>query len=75
MASPPVAGTVALIMQKNGTLIAARAEAILEASAIPLPPGCLDVIQPSGVFAQFCLEAEAKSAGLWDTFAALLATP
>jgi subtilisin family serine protease len=40
MASPHVAGIVALMLQKNSALTASQAEAILENTAIPLNPGC-----------------------------------
>ena len=41
MASPHVAGTVALMAQKKNALTASEAETILEGSAIYLAPGCL----------------------------------
>ena len=47
MASPHVAGIVALMAQKNAGLTAAQAELHLEAAAIPLPAGCRDIIDPN----------------------------
>ena len=40
MSSPHVAGTVALMLQKNPGLTASAAEGILESSAIPMDSGC-----------------------------------
>ncbi len=48
MASPHVAGVVALMAQKNGTLEAAEVEEILESVAIPLPAGTRNITGPSG---------------------------
>lgn len=42
-ATPHVAGVVALMLEKNPDLTAAEIEAILEETAMPLPPGCRDV--------------------------------
>ncbi|MHB1447980.1 MAG: S8 family peptidase [Bellilinea sp.] len=44
MASPHVAGIVALMAQKNSSLTASEAEAILETSAIDLAPGSRTVL-------------------------------
>ena len=75
MASPHVAGIVALMVQKNPALIAADAEAILVGSAIPLPAGCRDVYGPSGVPEVICWGADATGSGLATADAALAATP
>lgn len=75
MASPHVAGIVALMAQKNPTLNAAQAENILEGSAIYLAPGCRDVLTPYGTTSTFCWGADATGAGLATTDAALAATP
>jgi subtilisin family serine protease len=72
MASPHVAGTVALMAQKYPTLTAADAEAILEDSAIYLDPGCRTINQLSG---EVCWGADATGAGLLDAAAALATTP
>jgi subtilisin family serine protease len=76
MASPHVAGIVALMAQKHPTLIAAQAESILESSAIPLPAGCRDVLDPFvGDYVEICWSADATGAGLATVGAALAATP
>ena len=75
MASPHVAGIVALMAQKNPTLTATQAEGILEGSAIPLAPGSRTVLGPSGVSEVFSWGADATGAGLVDAAAALAATP
>jgi subtilisin family serine protease len=75
MASPHVAGIAALMVQKNPSLNAAEVEAILESTAIALPPGCRTVAQPSGPPQQFCWGADATGAGLATASAALAATP
>lgn len=75
MASPHVAGIAALMMQKNDTLTQADVENILETSAIPLAPGCRDVLDPAGVLQNFCWGADATGAGLATADAALAATP
>lgn len=76
MASPHVAGTVALMLQKNAALTQAQAEATLTSTAIPLPPGCRNVVPLPGLAAEeFCWGADATGAGLLDVPAALAATP
>jgi subtilisin family serine protease len=75
MASPHVAGIAALMMQKNSSLTQAQVENILEASAVPLAPGCRTVAQPSGPAQQFCWGADATGSGLATADAALAATP
>ena len=75
MASPHVAGIVALMAQKHPSLTAAEAEGYLESSAIPLPAGCRNVPQPSGTTAEFCWGDDATGAGLATADAALTATP
>jgi subtilisin family serine protease len=76
MASPHVAGTVALMLQKNGGLTAAQAEAILTSTTTPLGPGCLTVSTPFPPFSEeFCWGADATGAGVLDAAAALAATP
>ncbi len=75
MASPHVAGIVALMAQKDPALAQAQAESILTGTAIALPPGCRTVAQPSGPALQFCWGADATGAGLVTADAALAATP
>jgi subtilisin family serine protease len=75
MASPHVAGTVALMAQKYPALTAAEAETILTGNAIALAPGCREVWTPYGYAEEFCWDADATGAGLLDAGAALAATP
>ncbi|UCG63302.1 MAG: S8 family serine peptidase [Candidatus Zixiibacteriota bacterium] len=75
MASPHVAGVVALMLEKNPLLTAAEAEAILEGSAVPLPAGMRTVIGPSGVYEDYTWGSDATGAGLLDAAAAVSATP
>ncbi|MGC9521826.1 MAG: S8 family peptidase, partial [Anaerolineae bacterium] len=75
MASPHVAGTVALMAQKNSALTALEAEGILESTATYLAPGCRTVRTPYGYAKDFCWEADATGAGLMDAAAALEGTP
>lgn len=73
MASPHVAGIVALMAQKEPALTAAEAESILKSSALPLPAGCTDVNQPDGTMKHFCWGADATGAGLATADTALKA--
>lgn len=76
MASPHVAGTVALMAQKEPTLTASQAEAILTGSAVVLPAGCRMVIpSPGQAAAEICWGADATGAGLLDAAEAVLDTP
>lgn len=75
MASPHVAGIVALMAQKNPGLNASQAENILTKSAIYLAPGCRNVKDPDGITQQFCWGADATGAGLVTADKALKATP
>ncbi len=75
MASPHVAGIVALMAQKYPALTAAQAESILEGSAIPLPAGRRTVKNPDGSTTVFSWGADATGAGLATANAALAATP
>lgn len=74
MASPHVAGIVALMAQKHPALTAAQAESILEASAIYLAPGCRDIYNPgSATPVPVCWGADATGSGLATANAALAA--
>jgi subtilisin family serine protease len=83
MAAPHVAGIVALMAQKDGSLTASEAELILESTALPFdfPAGpdaalCRDVVNPFiGAFEQVCFGPDATGAGLVTIDAALAATP
>jgi subtilisin family serine protease len=90
-ASPHVVGIAALMLQKNPHLTQAQIAAILESTALPLPPGCRDVIFPglgpgnpptfsdhsNGFLFPFtvCWGANATGHGLVQADAALAATP
>ena len=74
MASPHVAGIVALMAQARPGLTAGEAEVDLVASAIPLTAGCRDVTGPNGVVALVCWGADAVGAGLTTANAALAKT-
>ena len=71
MASPHVAGIVALMAQKYPALTAAEAETILEDSAIHIAPGARDIMTPYGYYQTFYWGADATGAGLADADGAL----
>ena len=71
MASPHVAGIVALMAQKDPGLIASQAEAILEDTALVLGPGCRTVYTPYGTTQTICWDTDATGWGLVDAQAAL----
>ncbi|MFO7693784.1 MAG: S8 family serine peptidase [Vicinamibacterales bacterium] len=71
MASPHVAGIVALMAQARPILTAQEAEDDLVASAIPLAAGCRNVRGPNGVVASVCWGADATGSGLATADAAL----
>jgi subtilisin family serine protease len=74
MASPHVAGIAALMLQKQPQLTPADVETILEASALPMAPGCATVAEP-GTTSQVCWGADATGHGIATADAALQATP
>jgi subtilisin family serine protease len=74
MASPHVAGIVALMCQKKPSLNAATAESILKATAIPLPAGSRTVALPGGATEVQSWGSDATGAGLVTADAALKAT-
>jgi subtilisin family serine protease len=73
MASPHVAGIAALMLQKDSTLQQAQVEYILENTAIALPPGCRNVVDPNVGRTTFCWGPDAAGAGLSTADAALAA--
>lgn len=75
MASPHVAGIVALMAQKNPGLTNPVAEGILESTAIYMEPGCRDILARPGTPGTVCWGADATGAGLTTADAALAATP
>ncbi len=75
MASPHVAGIVALMVQKDPSLDALQVEAILETTAIPLPAGCRNVNDGYENIVSYCWGADATGAGLIAADAALAAIP
>ena len=72
MASPHVAGIVALMADKKNNLTAAEAERILTGTALPLAPGCRNINDRAPT--QVCWGADATGAGLATADAALAAT-
>ena len=75
MASPHVAGIVALMAQKLPTLTALQAESILEESAIPFPAGSLEITNSDTTKITMTWGSDATGAGLVDAIAALDAIP
>ena len=73
MASPHVAGIVAMMTQKNPALTAAQAESILENTAVPMASGCAKVVQPGGIV-EHCWGSDATGHGLATADAALAGT-
>lgn len=64
MASPHVAGLVALMFDKNPNLVATEVEGILENAAIALPAGSKWVDDGSGVLVEYVWGLDATGAGL-----------
>jgi len=73
MASPHVAGIVALMLQKDHNLTAAEAESILEGSAIYLGLGTRVILTPWGTTENPSWDEDATGAGLVSADAALSA--
>jgi subtilisin family serine protease len=73
MASPHVAGIVALMLQKDSDLTAAEAESILEVNAIYLGPGIREIHTPWGTIENPSWDEDATGAGLVSAVAALSA--
>ncbi len=75
MASPHVAGLVALLCQKDPGLTGPDAEAVLESSALPIPAGSAVVNNGGGQMQTFTWGSDATGAGLVQADAALAAVP
>ncbi|MHB8961836.1 MAG: S8 family peptidase [Saccharofermentanales bacterium] len=75
MASPHVAGIVALMADKYPALTASQAESILESSAVKLDPGARIITNPDGSTSTISWGADATGSGLADAAAALKKTP
>ncbi len=75
MATPHVAGIVALMAQKKPGLGQAEAEGYLTSAAVPLPAGCRTVNSSAGVPGQVCWGDDATGAGLITAANALAAMP
>jgi len=75
MASPHVAGAVALLCQKAPGLVQDQVETLLEATAIALPAGSRQVRGPNGVPSSVSWGADATGAGLLNVTGALAALP
>jgi subtilisin len=71
MASPHVAGIVALLAQVKPDLTAAQAEMVLESAAIPIDPGTRSVRQPGGTMVDVTWGADATGHGFITADAAL----
>lgn len=71
MATPHVAGAVALLLEQDATLSPAKVEELLKASAIPFAPGTSTVVQPTGLYETFSWGGNATGAGLLDVQALL----
>ncbi|MFZ2413229.1 MAG: S8 family serine peptidase, partial [Candidatus Cryosericum sp.] len=74
MASPHVAGIVALMAQKDPALAATDAETILETTAVKLPAGTRSILDPTGP-TTISWGADATGAGLATADGALKGTP
>jgi subtilisin family serine protease len=75
MASPHVAGLVALMLEKSPALTAADVEAILETTALWIPAGSASVNDGSGQTVEISWGSNATGSGLALADAALAAVP
>lgn len=73
MASPHVAGAVALMAEANPGLTQGQAEKALEATAVPLAAGSRQVLDPTGATTTVTWGADATGAGLMNVPAAIAA--
>ncbi|MEW6047507.1 MAG: S8 family serine peptidase [Bacillota bacterium] len=71
MASPHVAGTAALMLQVKPNLTQQEAQAILRATALPIPPGSAQIKTPWGTTETVSWGAGATGYGLIQTDAAV----
>jgi subtilisin family serine protease len=71
MASPHVAGVVALMAQKCPKLTASQAESILESTAIPMPAGSREITDISGLRITVTWGSDATGSGLINAALAL----
>ena len=71
MASPHVAGIVALLAQKDPSITAPEAEALLEGTAIPLAAGTRTILDPNLGWVDISWGSDATGSGLVDAAAAL----
>jgi subtilisin family serine protease len=71
MASPHVAGLVALMLEKNPALTAAQVETILETTALRIPAGSAHVNDGSGQTVEISWGSNATGSGLVQADAAL----
>ncbi len=75
MASPHVAGVVALLLQKDASLLPGEAETIIRNSALPLGAGCRSVPNSGGGTDPVCWGASASGYGLVRADVALSMLP
>ena len=76
MASPHTAAVAALMLEKNPSLTQAQVEAILKATALPIPPGFGGDVNITGNFTDPQVwGANATGSGLVQADAAIAATP
>lgn len=75
MASPHVAGLVALMLDKDPTLAATEVEGILEGAAIELPAGARTVDDGTGVLVEYSWGDDATGAGILLADEVLAAVP
>jgi subtilisin family serine protease len=74
-AAPHVTGVAALMAEKKPTLRQAEAEAILQNTAIPIPPGSRSIYDlDAGSYVPVTWGADATGAGMLDAVAAVKAT-
>lgn len=70
MAAPHVSGIAALMLQVNPALRQGSIEAILKATALPVPPGATTLTNPDGSSSAIAWESDATGSGLVQADAA-----